>query len=227
MTTRLTEGELKKQLEEQLEFLKNSCESYDQGNFPEAKRIAHALRILLHDTKESKSLLGQLNLKSIKFISTCDSIVQHNSINIAQTGLITTHTGDDSSQFYVPLDNAFVSKELDFDSWWNEIVIIDQEKNSFSRKNILVNNISNKDGGSHVDTKLETNYYNLSRNNSLGRHIQKNGKWENMQTPELATSRQIGHEILKTLINGYSKQPINRGNGFIIGNISFNHADLQ
>ncbi len=226
MTTRLTEGELKIQLDEQLNFLKNSCESYDQENFSEAKRIAHTLRVLLHDTKESKSLLGQLNLKNIKFISTCDSIVQNNSINIAQTGLITTHTGDDSQQFYVPLDNAFVSKELDFDSWWNEIVIIDIEQNKFSRKDIILE-LANTDGGAHIDSELKTNYYNLSRNNSLGRHIQKNGKWENMQTPELATTRQIGHEVLKSLIKDYSKQPINRGNGFIIGNISFNPTDLQ
>lgn len=217
MTTRLTKGELKTQLDEQLNFLKNSCESYDQGNFSEAKRIAHALRVLLHNTKESKSLLGQLNLKNIKFISTSDTIVQNNALNIAQTGLIATHMGDDSSQFYVPLDKAFVSKQLDFDSWWNEIIITDQEKNTFSRKDIILDNISNKDGGSHIDPELETNYYNLSRNNSLGRHIQKNEKWENMQTPELATTRQIGHEILKSLIKNYSKQPIIRENGLIIG----------
>jgi hypothetical protein len=56
-------AELKAHLEEQLTFLKSSGVLYDRGVEAEAKRLAVAARVLLHDTASSKSLLGQLDLK--------------------------------------------------------------------------------------------------------------------------------------------------------------------
>lgn len=63
------ESDLQKHLCEQLEFLCYSASQYDIGKIAEAKRMAHTLRILLHDTKKSKSLFSQLRMKNIPWIN--------------------------------------------------------------------------------------------------------------------------------------------------------------
>ncbi|SHJ92052.1 hypothetical protein SAMN04487911_1589 [Arenibacter nanhaiticus] len=62
--------DLEDHLKEQIEFLNTSCDLFDDGKFAEAKRIATIIRVLFHDTRHSKSLLGQLGRKSDSFYST-------------------------------------------------------------------------------------------------------------------------------------------------------------
>ncbi len=224
MKIRQTKEELDNHLKEQLNFLQSSCDSYDQGNHAEGKRIASTLRTLLHDTNNSTSLTKHLQIKHQPFLSTCSQFSEDPRIKISKKGLISVFIGDGGEDFFVPLDKAPEKKELAFDTWWNECILIDQNGNRFSRKDIVLN-IANNDGGSHVDEELRPEYADLSRNNSLGNMTHKYSKWIALKTPELASVRQIGHEVLKTLINGYSKQPVNRGNGFIIGEITLGFAD--
>lgn len=58
-------------LAEQLDFLSVSCKRCDAGHLHEAKQIAHRLRVLLHDTGSSVSLLHQLGWKhELKLLDT-------------------------------------------------------------------------------------------------------------------------------------------------------------
>jgi hypothetical protein len=50
--------ELEKHLEEEIAHLQYLCDGYDAGNQALAKKMAASLRLLLHDTKQSKGLLG-------------------------------------------------------------------------------------------------------------------------------------------------------------------------
>jgi hypothetical protein len=60
-------------LDEQLAFLRTSAHAFDRGVLPEYKRIALVLRVLLHDTGRSHSLLGQFGVKtSLRFWDTRD-----------------------------------------------------------------------------------------------------------------------------------------------------------
>ena len=52
-------------LKKQIKFLKNSCALYDQGDEDEAIRIATTLRILLHNTNQSKSLFRRLKIENL------------------------------------------------------------------------------------------------------------------------------------------------------------------
>lgn len=71
MPVKITQEELAKHLAEQIGFLQSSAKLYDLGNETEAKRMAVTLRVLLHDTKTSSSLLGQMHLKKkMQFVST-------------------------------------------------------------------------------------------------------------------------------------------------------------
>lgn len=51
-------------------MVEKSANDFDQGEEIEAKRMATTLRILLHDTKNCKSLLGLLDMKSMSFYDT-------------------------------------------------------------------------------------------------------------------------------------------------------------
>ena len=72
---RQTDPELMEHLNEQMGFLRRSAEHYDGGDFSEAKRLATTLRVLLHDSEKSKSLLTQLSVKDkLRFVDTAGPI---------------------------------------------------------------------------------------------------------------------------------------------------------
>src|SRR3954453_8408028 len=70
-----SKDELVQHLDEQLGFLRSSAQAYDAGDTAEAKRLAVAVRILLHDTNSSHSLLGLLGVKdSLRFVDTAGEL---------------------------------------------------------------------------------------------------------------------------------------------------------
>jgi hypothetical protein len=56
---KLATADVERHLEEQLELLTLSCDSYDRGYDAEAKRIAAIVRTLCHETKSSHATLRQ------------------------------------------------------------------------------------------------------------------------------------------------------------------------
>ena len=92
---------------------------------------------------------------------------------------------------------------VDFDTYWNKIIILDKEGNTFTRKQII-DAIANQDGGAHVDPELKKEYVDFSRKNSMGWvHSIDDKNWNPVMGAELASVRQIAHEILRTLIPSY------------------------
>lgn len=192
-------SELKQHLKESLEFLIKSCVFYDEGDVAEAKRISLEIRKLVHDTKLSKSILNSLRLKNMRFLDTGfpylkENLMPHLGLVIMQIG------GNRELSKYLPLLDEFENSiKKDFDSWWNSIVISDQEKNVFTRENLVLC-IANQDGGAHVDEDIEKQYYGLTRNNTVGWKIITPSGEEDLKEVHLATVRQIGHEVILTLL---------------------------
>ena len=62
--------DFKAQLRRQLQFLKASSAAFDAGFHDEAVRIATVVRLLVHQTKSSTSLLKHLNATTINLLST-------------------------------------------------------------------------------------------------------------------------------------------------------------
>ncbi|MGB8220292.1 MAG: hypothetical protein WCE46_07930 [Methanoregula sp.] len=197
-----SEGELKTHLKEQIDFLQRSAKAYDEGYTSEAKRIAMVLRILLHDTSSSTSLMTLLNKKKIKFYNTASTYCAGNlaTMRLINIGM-GVKDGKPFASYHAPLDNrpptVNVNRKSDFDQWWNETVIIDLCKNEFSRKNLVLN-VCNKDGGAHIDPELNQAYADLTRFNSLGWEFGNPDRKFSLTEPELANIRQICHEVLKT-----------------------------
>jgi hypothetical protein len=201
----ISDKDFKKHLKEQFDFLLRSAKSYDEGYSSEAKRIATTLRVLLHNTKSSESLLTHLGKRRIKFYNGAEDYdsglapkVKLVSLNLRGEG---THIND--AHYKAQLDNWPPSgnkiKKTEFLQWWNQIVIDDLKGNRFSRRDLVLA-VANQDGGAHVDPELDAAYADLTKFNSLGWTLISN----NCEKPfsigaELATIRQICHEVLKTL----------------------------
>jgi len=195
-----SQSDLERHLEEQLQALEILTDQYDQGADILAKQMAGILRLLFHQTKNSHSLLGQLDKLGIQFFDTaCPP--EPNQIT-SYSGLVMWAVG---GKYFPLLDsNPQFHKQVDFQTWWNSTVLIDGQKNEFSRSRLILL-VADKDGGAHVDPTLPADYAELSRSNSLGRLYGDGVNWFPVEHPELASVRQIAHEVLKTLRPGYTK----------------------
>jgi len=200
-----TRDELLGHLKDQIAFMKQSTDSYDKGFEGEAKRLAVAIRILVHDTQESKSLLTSLGKKNINFYDSA-SDYHPNGVVVSHSGLVLKKFmfPKGGGEYEAPLDDLPPSrnknKKVNFDQWWdNRIVIRDSQKNTFTRKD-LVRTVANTEGGAHVDLNLNQAYANLSRFHSLGWKFFRGEVAEDFKNnPALPSIRQIAHEVLKTL----------------------------
>ena len=200
-STTQTLDELKSHLDDHLAFLRSSADAFDSGFGGEVKRLAVSLRVLLHDTKASHSLLGQLSRLGDKLISTTIPVQPGNVAT--HDGLIMTAMSRKGSTYFAPLDRAVLTRWLSFDQWWNEIVFVDDQKATLTRRELVLA-VANQDGGAHVDPELSDRYARLSRHNSLG-WVSTNPNVPPTPNPERAAIRQIAHEVLKTLVPGYGK----------------------
>jgi hypothetical protein len=186
-------------LSEQLGFLRRSANAYDEGYTDEAKRLATTIRVLVHDTVSSTSLLQQLNEKTRAFHDTAIPGVPG---NLATYGALVQMALGPNGDVYVPfLDGPFPSGwtpvGVAFDKWWRRIVFTNPERLAMSRKDLVLA-VANQDGGAHIDPSLSEAYAALSRQNAMGWVFEKEGAHFVVRPAELAAVRQIAHELLKT-----------------------------
>ncbi|MBD3649308.1 MAG: hypothetical protein HUJ31_18080 [Pseudomonadales bacterium] len=133
----LSVEELQEHLREQIRFLIASAESYDRGFEGEIKRLAVSVRVLVHDTANSKSLLGLLGEKDIPFHDTATPFDERNKLS--HSSLVLMSLGGAKGNLPIaPLDGSITSRKIDFDSWWDGIVFVDQDRNEFSRRDIVL-----------------------------------------------------------------------------------------
>lgn len=213
----LSQEDLEAHLKVQLGFLELSATSFDNGFEDEAKRLALTIRILVHDTKNSHSLLRQLNKKGVKFL---DSTFNFNPADIiGHGGLVCISSGPAGSKYVAMLDDLPppAIKWVDFETWWNMPVLVDNKRRQLTRQKIILTAV-NQDGGAHIDPKLDEIYFDLAKKNSLGWVEKTEQGAKQIEGADRAAIRQIAHELLKTLKEEYSKKPTHDA-GIIIGGI--------
>jgi len=194
-----SEEELQQHLIDTLNALELSVNAYDKGYEGEAKRLAASIRVLVHDTNSSHSLLGQLGKKTMSFYDTC--IPQQPSNIVSYQGLTAINMTPQGAKYIAPLDDLpldITPGQVDFETWWNEVVFKDKIGNETTRKDLILA-VANKDGGAHVDPTLDEKYADLSRRNSLAWRFHSSMGDVPLPGPEKAAIRQIAHEVLKTL----------------------------
>lgn len=215
-----TLDELNSLLDEQIEFLKLSCASFDNGFIGEIKRLAVSVRVLVHDTKSSNSLLTLAGKKKTPFLDTSDPFNDRNLLS--HSSLVQIHLRTNGAVPMPHLDDAIGKTSLiAFESWWNGIVLVDTKRNEFSRKDIVLH-LANKDGGAHVDHQIDEKYHNLRNKNSLGWiTVLGDGRQIAGDDHVPATMRQIAHELIKSLEPLYkANRTLAEGTGIVMRGMS-------
>jgi hypothetical protein len=191
-----TRLDLEKQMSEQIGFLEKSARLFDDGDYAEAKRLAASLRVLLHETKNSKSLLGQLELLDSDFIDTAGDLNPRNMLT--ECPLLHMRIGAEPD-FAPTLGNVPIPPTpLKFPVWWGKPVFRDDQRKTFSRKDIVLS-VANQDGGAHVDPGLDEPYHRLSRENSLAWTMGTQEGRRPAKNPVPASIRQITYEVLQSI----------------------------
>ena len=209
--------DLQHQFYEQLRFLKNSANSFDSGFEAEAKQLALRLRVLLHHTGKSRSLLSQLQKGDIAFLDTSDAH-SRGGVN-PYSGLLFVAAGPPHSRFIAPLDDyPWSSRWIPFEEWWAQPIFVDDKGREISRRSLVLT-AANQDGGAHVDPTLDPVYADLAKKNSLAWFAGDERGMAPIPGPELVAIRQIAHEVLKTLQPGYSKK-VEQPASMIVGGVS-------
>lgn len=197
-------------LEEQLEFLDLSCDLYDEGRIAEAKRLATTVRVLVHDTGASTSLLAHLGLKN-KLRWADGILVEQLQLMIREqsagrpmyASLLTTiklpvgFLDDPGLVRHVPVFEiqAVGERYVPFDYWWETPRLSNSDLVPVGRKDIVLW-LANKDGGAHVDGELPNGYLRISRGSTMGVTLANlPGKSWKDDNPIPASMRQIAEEV--------------------------------
>ena len=197
---RRPKDELKRELVEQLQLLRHSCQAFDGGLVAVAKHISLSLRVLLYHHGQSRALLDQLDLRGGRYLSSAPPLNPRNLLT--ECNLVLVHVGPTGAR-YLPIVAAsgtpFPLQPIPFVDWWNNPVLKDNRGRTFSRRELVLN-VADTDGGAHVDPELEEAYMAISRENSLGWALSVVGENSPLEgRPELACMRQIAHELLTTI----------------------------
>ncbi len=184
-------------LARQLSFLQHSCQSYDNGDVDEAIRMATVIRVLIHDTNSSTSLLKHLNATKINLLSTTSDIPPNTDFAF---GLGMLKCCPDGSKYVASLGFGPINNSIPVSQWWDEVVFALNKQTRLSRGKIVLS-AANQDGGAHVDTKLSREYEALSADGALGHFVHEfdgESVLEPIADVHLVAIRQMAYELLNS-----------------------------
>ena len=193
--------DFKMHLNTQLAFLTSSCQSFDRGFHGEAIRIATAIRVLIHDTRNQRSLLSHLNGKNIVLVSTCLDIASKMQRGVGQVQIFNgmgRYAPGSNPEYFPKLGGGMFHRDLLVDEWWNETVFILDPNAWVSRREIVVT-AADKDGGAHVDAALTPTYERLvGEGGELGICVDEDGRESPITGHHYVALRQMGYELLES-----------------------------
>jgi len=196
----LSDADLKEHLEQQILLLETTCRSYDDGNKVTYLSLATIIRTLVHDTANSRSMLGQLGIKSTALYPDhvpqmiVERLEDPESAGFLPGLVMLSHSGLPEalwtyvSLFQVP--EAEEQREVSFDAWWQSPRMVDNSGNRFTRRNLVLG-VANKHGGTHVDS-LPVALRALAREASMGVSFKSDDPY---LSPVPAAIRQIAEEL--------------------------------
>jgi SEC-C motif len=208
-----TYPELLTKLRSQVGFVQRSAEDFDAGHLDEGERLANQVRLLLHDTGSSHSLLGQLGVKTgLRYTDTAihggEQETKHLGGNLysatikKHAGLVSMQTTETGSWAYVPVlepEGDRINPPVAFDSWWRSPFLKDATGYAIARSAVILF-VANKDGGSHVDKALPETFHRLLSGTGLGLQVvSEDGEAADIPGIVMATTRQISYELLDTM----------------------------
>lgn len=215
--------DLEERLQDQIAFLDASCEAYDRGTTREAYRLATTIRVLVHDTPRSHSLLAQMQVKeTISYIDGRSFHMDHlpplggGAMSSAPGLAVIAHfyqregSTRDASAYWPAFREDANSKlpskpRVAFDEWWKTPVSTDTLGHRLFRRHFILA-AANKDGGAHIDRMFGQEfegYRAMTREDSMGKStggsfVVSGGPTETRGgglSPALSVIRHIAEEI--------------------------------
>jgi len=179
-------------LRRQLEYIRRSCELYDIGHLDESIRIAVCIRVLIHDTNNSKSVLRQMDIKErVKLVSSFDLLPK--SFQPVSIFPLFASSAKGGTAVPFPLPTPLILRTVS--EWWEEKVWM--QENTLTRKEIILKT-ANKEGGAHVEAAPQA-ILELRKGLSQIMSVKVNGV--EVGTPEnyhFILIRQFAHELLNS-----------------------------
>lgn len=193
-----SQADLRAALIEQVDLLLGYCEHVDRGESAFAKPMATAVRVLLHQSPSSHSILHQLGLRSGRYFSMAPPLNPHNILS--ECNLVSMRIGATDSRFLPVLHPAWSTpKRVPFPEWWTRPVAKAQDKRTMSRMDI-VRAVADMDGGAHVDSGFTEIYAQFRSGEFLGWRLLREDQVSTWLTsPQYSCIRTIAHELLLSL----------------------------
>lgn len=199
-------------LRDQLVFLRTSGAAFDAGEIREAKRIAVAVRVLVHDTRNSTSLLSHLGIKDeVRFVDSAADMPFPEIRPMDETDSI--FIGSPLAMIIFPANatepircqaRGMIREDtpkVPFGEWWTREVVSTGPlpENRYTRKELILA-VANQDGGAHIDADVEEAYRTLAHGGGYF-HIQSPGPPPSSVAvdPVPFVLRQIADEVLASI----------------------------
>lgn len=199
-----TQPALVSKLREQLELLQLYGEHFDAGRKVAAYPLAICVRVLVHQTARSNSLLTQLGLQStMRFVDTSLHFIPGNLL-VAHPGLSVLGMTMGVGSSWVPRHAAQADQPNSpqtFKLWWDSPVLRDARGQTWSRARIVLD-VANKEGGGHLDPEQPFDLKQLEEDNSMGWTHSDPIVGEDqpmLNGPLLSSVRQVAYELQVTL----------------------------
>jgi hypothetical protein len=208
MKRRRKPEDTRKEFDTQWRLLTKSCDEFDRGDQTEAKRIAVALRILLHHGGQSHSLLHQVGLADVLFFDSAEDVDRRNLLPTFGLTQVALH---DSGAAYVAPGPASLPLGrpiwlIPFKYWWTKAVISMPGDFDLTRKDLVLT-MANQNGGAHVDPELEERYYRLTREKLGAYSVVTESGPRLLEDIESVSVRQIAQEVRVSLVASHRTIP--------------------
>jgi hypothetical protein len=189
-------AEILLKLREQMQFLRNSLQTFYSGNFAESVRIATTIRVLVHETGRSKPLLKQATPNGLQL-----PILDQKSERLSEDEIFSFAVSVRLEPTIAPAVDLGSShySPCSIGAWWNRIVFSFPRfgKQLIHRRKDIILILANKEGGAHVDEDLDRDYERLMNDSPLSFGV----SGVRLDTPDLARflTAQSGAEMLECL----------------------------
>lgn len=153
-------AETKIKVAEQRGFLQRSFAAFSDGHSEEALRIATTIRVLVHETGQSRPLLKSVRPDYLEFpiLDFPVSDPPGGGKVLVRYGIGVQISGKNGVQ---PITDTSRMELTSIGKWWEKSCLIftdpDGERIEFRRRDLLLT-LANKEGGAHVDTFLPPKY---------------------------------------------------------------------
>jgi len=196
---------LSSRLAEHMKLIAVLSECYDGGHEIVALAIATAIRVLVHNTQHSTSLLTHLTAKTVHLLST-NIREPSEKVHLGLVRRINVGVNDGKggeAKYWPTCDERYFPSPrqhfvmLAFDAWWEECVF-ENTQHSLTRRDLVLA-VTNKDGGAHFDTEVDERYDQFRKSWSggsslVGRRSGTKRGYDNI--PIYPAVRQVAYELL-------------------------------